>query len=429
MARVVLAFLMLSAAAVAIVNGQGAWKNGRATFYGLDGWSIHQGACGFGYQWPDIYPGFDVVAISDASSEFGGSCGRCYEVKCRNADFTDGYGKPIERSSACYDESKSVVVRAVDACPCNYPGNAYSNSRWCCGDGGAGEAHMDLSIWAFEKLASTSIGVMGLSYREVPCSYAPSNVATTDYPSPPEPPEKFGAKRPEEVQYVQRFDGSGMTQGSVTTISKDEKPWGPIVPPEKVYKDGTLDGEKSSSGSYETEDSTDSGCTDKAPTDGSTCQQQKDWGKCGENWLIAGKFCRSTCGRCSSGESSSDTSSSSSSLETSDGGCVDIAPTDGSTCQQQKDWGKCGENWLISGNFCRLTCGRCSGSSSSDATSDSSSSDSSTSSSSDCTDTAPNDGFSCQEHKDWGNCNESWLKADGFCRVTCGLCEVQSFEG
>ena len=65
-----------------------------------------------------------------------------YEVACRNAAFTDGYGASIERNDACRDESQSVVVKVVDNCPCSYPGNAFSNKRWCCGDSGAGAAHM-----------------------------------------------------------------------------------------------------------------------------------------------------------------------------------------------------------------------------------------------------------------------------------------------
>jgi hypothetical protein len=39
----------------------------------------------------------------------------------------------MERSSSCYDESRTVVVKIVDSCPCVHA-NAYSNARWCCGD-------------------------------------------------------------------------------------------------------------------------------------------------------------------------------------------------------------------------------------------------------------------------------------------------------
>ena len=51
-----------------------------------------------------------------------------------HAPGADGYGTPIDRTSGvCYDPNHSVVVTIVDACPCNYAANAYSNKRWCCG--------------------------------------------------------------------------------------------------------------------------------------------------------------------------------------------------------------------------------------------------------------------------------------------------------
>lgn len=39
------------------------------------------------------------------------------------------------------------------------------------------------SIWAFEKLADTKWGVIGLKYRPVPCDYVPAKIA----PSPSDP--------------------------------------------------------------------------------------------------------------------------------------------------------------------------------------------------------------------------------------------------
>lgn len=36
--------------------------------------------------------------------------------------------------------------------------NYYSNKRWCCGD----MDHFDISVWAFERLASTKWGVIAL---------------------------------------------------------------------------------------------------------------------------------------------------------------------------------------------------------------------------------------------------------------------------
>ena len=62
----------------------------------------------------------------------------------------------MRRTSACKSEDASVVVTITDACPCVYPGNAYGNKRWCCGD----MDHFDMSIWAFEKIAQKVIAYL-----------------------------------------------------------------------------------------------------------------------------------------------------------------------------------------------------------------------------------------------------------------------------
>ena len=111
-----------------------------------------------------------VAAMSGQTFAYVGSCGRCYEVraaelhgaselthrscvkacrhstlplplppppvqqvKCRPANFTDGYGDPLDCMGACFNTNASLIVRITDACPCVYPPNAYSNKRWCCG--------------------------------------------------------------------------------------------------------------------------------------------------------------------------------------------------------------------------------------------------------------------------------------------------------
>lgn len=61
------------------------------------------------------------------------------------------------------------------SCPCNYPNNAASNARWCCGD----MPHLDLSEWVLEKLVTdTGKGVFGISYRTIDCKAAIANVRT-----------------------------------------------------------------------------------------------------------------------------------------------------------------------------------------------------------------------------------------------------------
>eukprot|EP01023_Acetabularia_acetabulum_P017885 TRINITY_DN189_c0_g1_i5.p1 TRINITY_DN189_c0_g1~~TRINITY_DN189_c0_g1_i5.p1 ORF type:complete len:308 (-),score=39.06 TRINITY_DN189_c0_g1_i5:1626-2549(-) len=40
-------------------------------------------------------------------------------------------------------------------------------------------------------------------------------------------------------------------------------------------------------------------------------------------------------------------------------GCVDIAPASDFTCQQQATWKKCSQEWMLAGDYCRKSCGRC----------------------------------------------------------------------
>lgn len=95
---------------------------------------------------------------------------KCYEVRCRPAAFSDKFGNHIDRSHACYDPEKSIIVSIVDTCPCYYPGNHYSNSRWCCQD----QDHLDLSNVAFDQLAEQKWGVIGIEYRPVECPNGPA---------------------------------------------------------------------------------------------------------------------------------------------------------------------------------------------------------------------------------------------------------------
>ncbi|GFR43187.1 hypothetical protein Agub_g4179 [Astrephomene gubernaculifera] len=143
-------------------SADGGWTTARATWFDVG--DMSKANCHF--SWAPT--GRNVGAWPDQQSGFSSSCGKCYEVKCRNANIVDGYGQSLQRTNACYDENKSVIITIVDACPCKYPNNAYSNQRWCCGD----MNHVDISQEAFQQLANLDIGVIGLSYREVDCSKA-----------------------------------------------------------------------------------------------------------------------------------------------------------------------------------------------------------------------------------------------------------------
>jgi hypothetical protein len=72
-------------------------------------------------------------------------------------NFADGYGQWLDRKEVCFSKSASVVVMITDTCPCHYPDNYVSNKRWCCGD----MYHLDLSVWAYEKVSWQQVYVGG----------------------------------------------------------------------------------------------------------------------------------------------------------------------------------------------------------------------------------------------------------------------------
>eukprot|EP01024_Parvocaulis_polyphysoides_P014534 TRINITY_DN1604_c0_g1_i12.p1 TRINITY_DN1604_c0_g1~~TRINITY_DN1604_c0_g1_i12.p1 ORF type:complete len:169 (+),score=4.08 TRINITY_DN1604_c0_g1_i12:84-590(+) len=78
--------------------------------------------------------------------------------------------------------------------------------------------------------------------------------------------------------------------------------------------------------------------------------------------------------------------------------CVDIAPDNRYTCEQQASWGKCQVEWMINGNYCQKTCGRCSEA---------------------CTDRQPEE-FSCEQQARWGKCERPWMQ--NYCDKSCGRC-------
>ncbi|QDZ20878.1 hypothetical protein HOP50_04g34050 [Chloropicon primus] len=132
------------------------WQRGRATFYGRDGYSIHDGACHYG---GIPYP-YYVGALSDWWPEYINSayehnkCGTCFEIQC----------DPNGRSYCRQDRlNTSIILKVTDRCPCKHENP--SNQRWCCGD----MPHYDLSYEAFGELASHTGGWVYLQWREIQC--------------------------------------------------------------------------------------------------------------------------------------------------------------------------------------------------------------------------------------------------------------------
>ena len=66
--------------------------------------------------------------MPDTSPDYESACGRCYEVSCRGIQARAADGSvDLPRFDACDDEAATIVVQAVDTCPCE------GNEAWCCG--------------------------------------------------------------------------------------------------------------------------------------------------------------------------------------------------------------------------------------------------------------------------------------------------------
>eukprot|EP01025_Chloroclados_australasicus_P046179 TRINITY_DN5093_c0_g1_i6.p1 TRINITY_DN5093_c0_g1~~TRINITY_DN5093_c0_g1_i6.p1 ORF type:complete len:751 (+),score=55.26 TRINITY_DN5093_c0_g1_i6:150-2402(+) len=149
-------------------------------------------------------------------------------------------------------------------------------------------------------------------------------------------------------------------------------------------------------------------CVDITPDSTYTCQQQNDFGKCFESWMLAGDYCKKTCGRCA---------------DTQVSDCDDIPPNSQFSCEQQREFGKCDEDWMTSGDYCRRTCNSCiEDVSPVDSASPSPTPTPSPNPVQDCEEVTPSGGFSCSEQQGWGKCEADWMLAGGYCDITCGRC-------
>ena len=167
------------------------------------------------------WPVEGAVALSDRFPLYEGSCGQCLEVRCRDgpvprnpsvpgdetepvamqraflppADppgappramwealpgYADRQGRSIPPRSvlrarltgtvdtSCWPGGGSVRVRVVDSCPCVYcpRGGPCRRQENCCAEAPT----LDLSYWAYERLAHPSHGMIGVDWRPVDCA-------------------------------------------------------------------------------------------------------------------------------------------------------------------------------------------------------------------------------------------------------------------
>jgi len=166
-------------------------------------------------------------------------------------------------------------------------------------------------------------------------------------------------------------------------------------------------------------------CTDYYPyTDGYSCAQQASWGKCGQAFMISYNgigVCNLSCRRCVGSTPSTATVG----LPTST--CFDYYPySDGYTCSQQAQFGKCGQSFLQSPN-CDLSCLRCVGGGPPTSTPIRTPSlapipPPTTVSASNCFDIYPySDGYTCAQQAAWGKCSLSFMQSP-YCDASCKRC-------
>ena len=127
------------------------------------------------------------------------------------------------------------------------------------------------------------------------------------------------------------------------------------------------------------------------PGNSHTCNQQANWGKCGESWMWG--WC------CLSCPQSCDTQCTNSQWQCNS----DIPPTAQYTCTQQAGWGKCGENWMW--GYCCQSCPQ---------SCDSQCNNQQFQCQSDIPPTAQ---YTCEQQAEWGKCSETWM--EGYCCESC----------
>eukprot|EP01026_Neomeris_dumetosa_P032691 TRINITY_DN2598_c0_g2_i1.p1 TRINITY_DN2598_c0_g2~~TRINITY_DN2598_c0_g2_i1.p1 ORF type:complete len:373 (-),score=68.58 TRINITY_DN2598_c0_g2_i1:53-1171(-) len=187
-------------------------------------------------------------------------------------------------------------------------------------------------------------------------------------------------------------------------------------------------------------------CEDIVPkTQKISCLEQKLYGKCFVDWMLAGGYCAQTCGRCKcdseenglespavekevdilmfkSSEDDEVVVKKSVRNEDEDGvcdpDCTDVAPNDAFTCAQQASFGKCLSVWMVEANFCAASCERC-------IPCDDEAAKDVPVIKAECDDIAPTDELTCKDQKRFKKCSREWMIEGGFCRKSCGRCNTK----
>jgi hypothetical protein len=101
-----------------------------------------------------------VAAISTRNGENTKKIGKCFRVQCikgAKRGFSWSFWGIVD---PCISD-ESIEVMITDSCPC---GKNADNTQNCC------KKNLDLSKWAFERIADPKWGVIDIETQEVPCS-------------------------------------------------------------------------------------------------------------------------------------------------------------------------------------------------------------------------------------------------------------------
>eukprot|EP01025_Chloroclados_australasicus_P032922 TRINITY_DN3344_c0_g1_i1.p1 TRINITY_DN3344_c0_g1~~TRINITY_DN3344_c0_g1_i1.p1 ORF type:complete len:789 (-),score=123.43 TRINITY_DN3344_c0_g1_i1:1094-3460(-) len=143
-------------------------------------------------------------------------------------------------------------------------------------------------------------------------------------------------------------------------------------------------------------------CRDDQPFGDYTCEQQRKFGKCSEDFIVSGAYCLATCERCPI-----ECPYEEPKLDL-DCGCTNFEPiSDGNyTCDEQRRFGSCSESWMIEGDYCAASCERCvcvNGKK--------------------CDNIPPPGDILCPKQAEFGKCSDEYFVSNGFCRISCGTCD------
>ncbi|WIA15742.1 hypothetical protein OEZ85_002357 [Tetradesmus obliquus] len=157
-------------------GGEGLAETGTATYYGAsddphgDKLENGSGACwkarSYGVCYGKCFEKVEgprlLAAINTPEMGLTSKIGSCYKVKCKRGAKRGQGSSQYGWDYPCRTE-EPIEVMITDSCPCHQ--NEH-NKRNCCGPA----VHLDLSYWAFEKIADPKWGLVDVEAWEVACS-------------------------------------------------------------------------------------------------------------------------------------------------------------------------------------------------------------------------------------------------------------------